>query len=131
MTGKTHAEKEGYEFAIHLMKKMNQILDSWKQETGLSFVLCGTPSKQLPYQFLAIDKERYGTIKGITDKECYTNSYYVQENLPLYDRLQLESKLQDLSLGGGIIHIPLSSDIELEEIIKYISKNVQYVKFDC
>ena len=45
----------------------------WKAETGLGFGLYGTPAESLCYRFARIDKERFGTIKDVTDKGYYTS----------------------------------------------------------
>ena len=68
MTGKSHTEPEGEEFALRDMNRLRKACDTWKEETGLGFGLYGTPAESLCYRFARIDQERFGTIEDVTDK---------------------------------------------------------------
>ena len=68
MTGKSHTEPEGEEFALRVMNRLRKACDTWKEETGLGFGLYGTPAESLCYRFARIDQERFGTIEDVTDK---------------------------------------------------------------
>ena len=135
MKGTSHTSQEGHDFAIKVMKKMKEATDRWRKETGLGFVLYGTPTGRVCKRFARIDREEFGEITGITDKEQYTNSYHIddKEEMDLYERLKFEYEFQKLSLGGGISYIDMPSEDEntnnLEDIIKFIYDNVQYVEF--
>lgn len=131
----SHTKAKGKEFAQRLMKYMSDYVDRISQETGLSFVLYGTPSKDLGTCFARIDKERFGDIEDITDKGYYTNSFHVdiRENMNIFDKMKFESKFQKFSLGGAITYIKLpdvTNNVKalLEDITKYIYDNVQYVE---
>lgn len=128
----TMLEKEGQSFAIELLRRMKEKVKEWQQETGIGFVLCATNSKKLPFLFIKKDKEKYGTIKGITDQKCYHNSFFMdqEKSVNLLERLELESQLQDLSLGGSVSYIPNSNQEEIEKLIPWIYENIQYVKFE-
>ena len=73
MKGVSHTTPEGREFALKVMKKLKDAVMKWKKETGLGFALYGTPAESLCYRFARIDKQRFGTIKDVTDKGYYTN----------------------------------------------------------
>lgn len=77
MTGVSHTDPKGTNFALRLMKRLRLACDTWKLETGLGFGLYGTPAESLCYRFAEIDKKRFGEIKDVTDKGYYTNSYHV------------------------------------------------------
>ena len=132
----SHTTKEGHEFAIKLMKKLRDTTKRWKQETGLGFALYGTPAESLCYKFARIDKEKFGTIKDITDKGYYTNSYHVdvREEIDAFEKLRFESEFQTLSLGGAISYIELpnmnNNPEALETIVKFIYNNIQYAEFN-
>ena len=136
MKGVSHTSKEGYEFAIKLMKKLKDTTQKWKQETGLGFALYGTPAESLCYKFARIDRERFGTIKDITDKGYYTNSYHVdvREEIDAFEKLRFESEFQTLSSGGAISYIELpnmnNNPEALETIVKFIYDNIQYAEFN-
>lgn len=136
MTGKSHTEKEGKEFVEELMKYLRKVVDGWKKDTNIGFALYGTPAESLCYRFAKIDEEKFGSIKDITDKGYYTNSYHVdvRENINAFDKLKFESSFQPISSGGCIsyVEIPnMEKNYEaLEEIVKFIYDNIQYAEFN-
>ena len=136
MMGVSHTTQEGHDFAIKLMEKLRDTTKRWKQETGLGFALYGTPAESLCYKFAKIDREKFGTIKDITDKGYYTNSYHVdvREEIDAFEKLKFESEFQTLSLGGAISYIELpnmnNNPEALETIVKFIYNNIQYAEFN-
>ena len=96
----------------------------------------GTPAESLCYRFARIDKEKFGTIKDVTDKGYYTNSYHVdvRERIDAFEKLKFESEFQKISTGGSIsyVEIPnMSKNIEaLEAVVKFIYDNIQYAEFN-
>ena len=136
MKGVSHTTPEGREFAIRVMEHLNEAVNKWKAETNIGFALYGTPAESLCYKFARIDKERFGTIKDVTDKGYYTNSYHVdvREKINAFDKLKFESDFQNLSKGGAIsyVEIPnMTNNIEaLEELVKFIYDNIQYAEFN-
>lgn len=76
MTGESHTTEKGKEFALRVMKHLNDTVTKWKEETNIGFSIYGTPAESLCYRFAKIDKEKYGDIKDVTDKGYYTNSYH-------------------------------------------------------
>ena len=107
MKGKSHTTPEGKEFALRVMQHMRDACDRWKRETGLGFALYGTPAESLCYRFARVDKERFGTIKDITDKGYYTNSYHVDVREPIdaFSKFEFESAFQKISSGGAISYV--------------------------
>ena len=136
MTGKSHTEKEGKEFVEELMEYLRKVVDGWKKDTNIGFALYGTPAESLCYRFAKIDEEKFGSIKDITDKGYYTNSYHVdvRERINAFDKLKFESSFQPISSGGCIsyVEIPnMEKNYEaLEEIVKFIYDNIQYAEFN-
>ena len=107
MKGVSHTTPEGEEFAMRVMKRLRKACDDWKAKTGLGFALYGTPAESLCYRFARIDKERFGTIKDITDKGYYTNSYHVDVREPIdaFSKFKFESQFQPISSGGCISYV--------------------------
>jgi len=136
MKGVSHTTAEGHDFAIKLMMKLRDKTKKWKEETGLGFALYGTPAESLCYKFAKIDKEKFGTIKDITDKGYYTNSYHVDVREPIdaFEKLKFESEFQKLSSGGAISYIELpnmnNNPEALETVVKFIYNNIQYAEFN-
>ncbi len=136
MKGVSHTDPEGHDFALRVMQHLKDTVLKWKAETNIGFALYGTPAESLCYKFARIDKERFGTIKDITDKGYYTNSYHVdvREKIDAFDKLAFESEFQRLSNGGAIsyVEIPnMQKNVEaLEEVVKFIYDNITYAEFN-
>ena len=136
MKGVSHTTPEGHDFAIKVMKHLRETTEKWKKETGLGFGLYGTPAESLCYRFARIDKEKFGSIKDITDKGYYTNSYHVdvREHIDAFKKLEFESEFQQISSGGAIsyIEIPnMKNNLKaLEDLVKFIYENIQYAEFN-
>lgn len=136
MTGESQTTEKGHAFAIKLMKRLREATDRWKKETNIGFALYGTPAESLCYKFARLDKEKFGTIKDITDKGYYTNSYHVdvREKIDAFQKLSFESEFQKISSGGSIsyIEIPnMNKNLEaLETLVKFIYDNIQYAEFN-
>ncbi len=136
MTGVSQTEPKGHEFALKVMKHLKEAVQRWKKETNIGFALYGTPAESLCYRFARIDKEKFGTIKDITDKGYYTNSYHVdvREKIDAFEKLKFESEFQNISTGGCIsyIEIPnMNKNIDaLEAVVKFIYDNIQYAEFN-
>ena len=136
MKGVSHTTPEGHDFALKVMKHLRETTDRWKKETNIGFALYGTPAESLCYKFARIDKEKFGTIKDVTDKGYYTNSYHVdvRERIDAFAKLGFESEFQKISSGGAIsyIEIPnMQNNLNaLETAVKFIYDNIQYAEFN-
>lgn len=136
MTGVSHTDPKGLEFARKVMNRLRAATDTWKANTGIGFGLYGTPAESLCYRFARIDKQRFGDIEDVTDKGYYTNSYHVdvREKIDAFSKFQFESQFQTISSGGAIsyVEIPnMRNNLEaLEEIVKFIYDNIQYAEFN-
>ena len=135
MTGKPHTDGDvGEKLGIEIMQKLNEVCDKWKAEEDIDYTVYGTPLESTTYKFAKCLKERFGTIDGITDKDYIMNSYHIPfgEKIDTFTRLQLESKLQDLSSGGAISYIEISNLTDnldaVLEIIPFIYDNIMYVE---
>ena len=123
-----------YSFAKKLLEMLNNSINKWKSETGLEFILLGIADNTVGSKFVKIDKEKFGTINGITDKVYYTPSYQInvgQDNLEnVYKKIELERRFQSMTNGGGALLINISDNMndeyDIEKLIKYVSKNILY-----
>ena len=136
MTGVSHTDPKGTEFALKVMNRLREATDTWKKNTGIAFGLYGTPAESLCYRFARIDKERFGDIPDITDKGYYTNSYHVdvREKIDAFSKFQFESQFQTISSGGAISYVEIPNMRHnlkaLEEMVKFIYDNIQYAEFN-
>lgn len=136
MTGVSHTDPKGTDFALRLMKRLRLACDTWKLETGIGFGLYGTPAESLCYRFAEIDKKRFGVIADVTDKGYYTNSYHVdvREKIDAFEKFTFESQFQNISSGGAISYVEIPNmrhNLEaLEDVVRFIYDNIQYAEFN-
>lgn len=136
MKGVSNTDPIGKDFALRVMNHLRAKCDQWKAETNIGFSLYSTPAESLCYRFAKYDKEHYGAISGITDKDWYTNSYHVTptEDISAFDKLEFEAEFQPIASGGHIsyVEIPnMTHNMEaLKEVIKYIYEHIQYAEFN-
>ena len=134
--GVSHTTPEGEKFALKVMNTLRAHCEKWKKETGLGFGLYGTPAESLCYRFARIDKERFGTIKDVTDKGYYTNSYHVdvREKIDAFSKFNFESQFQQISSGGAISYVEIpnmrNNLTAMEDVVKFIYDNIQYAEFN-
>ena len=110
LTGKHHAEsKESQELGLKIIGFMREKCDSYCEKYKMNFSLIATPAEGLSGRFIKLDKERYGIIPRITDKEYYTNSNHVDVGyqISIKDKLAIEAPYHELTNGGHIAYVEL------------------------
>lgn len=113
LTGKHHGEsKESQELGLKIVSYMRHKMDEATDKYKLNFSLMGTPAEGLSGRFTKIDKKVYGEIKGITDKEYYTNSFHVPVyyNISAYDKIEIEAPYHEFTNAGHITYVELDGD---------------------
>ena len=137
MTGHSHTDNgEGKEFGLKVMQKLNDACKEWKEAEDIDYSVYGTPIESTTYKFAKCLRDRFGVIKGITDRDYITNSYHVPvfEEIDAFTKLKLESEFQKLSPGGAISYIEtadLQGNIDsVMEVIKFIYDNIMYAELN-
>ena len=113
LIGKHHAEsEEAQKLGLEIIGFMRKRCDEYSKQYNLNFTLIATPAEGLSGRFVGIDKAIFGKIKGVTDREYYTNSFHV----PVYyqtsikHKLEIEAPYHNLTNGGHISYIELDGD---------------------
>ncbi|HCC04056.1 MAG TPA: anaerobic ribonucleoside-triphosphate reductase, partial [Clostridiales bacterium] len=137
MTGKSHTDNgEGKDFGLKIMEHLNDACKKWKADEDIDYSVYGTPIEATTYKFAKCLKERFGVVKGITDKNYITNSYHVPvfEEIDAFTKLKLESEFQRLSPGGAISYVEtpnLQNNLDVViELIKFIYDNIMYAELN-
>ena len=137
MTGHSHTDGgKGKEFGLEVMRRLNAACNKWKEEEDIDYSVYGTPIESTTYKFAKCLRERFGKIKGITDRDYITNSYHVPvfEEIDAFTKLKLESEFQALSPGGAISYIEtpnLTNNLDaVMEVIKFIYDNIMYAELN-
>lgn len=113
LIGKHHGESdEAQKLGLEIISFMRKRCDEYCKENNLNITLIATPAEGLSGRFINIDKAIYGKIKGITDKEFYTNSFHipVYYNIGIKEKLTKEAPYHALTNGGHISYIELDGD---------------------
>ena len=113
LIGKHQGEsEEAQKLGLDIIKFMRKKTDEYSKEYNLNFALIATPAEGLSGRFVNIDKAIYGSIKGITDRDYYTNSFHVPVyyNTSIKHKLEVEAPYHALTNGGHISYIELDGD---------------------
>lgn len=122
LVGKHHGESDkaqalGLKIVTFIRDEVKKLADHY----DLNFSVLATPAEGLSGKFTKKDKVKYGIVKGVTDKDYYTNSNHV----PVYyhcsasHKARVEAPYHDLTRGGHIFYVELDGDA---------THNVQAVK---
>ena len=136
MTGKSQLDKEGYDFGIAVMQRLNQACDEWKAQTNIGFSIYGSPIESTTFKFAKCLQKRFGIVPGITDKDYVTNSYHItpSQHIDAFSKLSVESEFQHYSLGGAISYVEtpnMEKNIDaVLEIIKHIYNTIMYAEIN-
>ncbi|MDO5393276.1 MAG: anaerobic ribonucleoside triphosphate reductase [Mycoplasmatota bacterium] len=113
LTGKHHGEsEESQKLGLEIIKFMRDKCDENCRKYNLNFTCLATPAEGLSGRFTAIDKAIYGKIKGVTDREYYTNSFHVPVyyHISISDKIEKEAPYHEFTNGGHISYIELDGD---------------------
>ena len=97
------AQKLGLEIIGFMRNKCNE----FAKEANLNYTLIATPAEGLSGRFVGIDRAIFGKIKGVTDRQYYTNSFHVPVyyNTSIKHKLEIEAPYHNLTNGGHISYI--------------------------
>lgn len=112
LIGKHHGEdKEAHDLGLKIVDHMRRRSDSYSDEYDLNFVLVATPAEGLAGRFVVMDRERYGSIPGVTDKDFYTNSFHVPVNyaMSVSDKIAAEGSFHKYCNAGHITYTELEA----------------------
>ena len=110
LLGKHHGEdQEAQELGLKIVSHMSKRMRQFSDEFDLNFTLVATPAEGLSGRFVKIDREQFGIIPNVTDKEYYTNSVHVPVNycISLFDKLSIEGVYHKYCDAGHIAYVEL------------------------
>ncbi len=113
LTGKHHGEsEESRELGLEIAKHMRDFCDEKSKETGLNFTFLATPAEGLSGRFVKIDRAKYGRIKGVTDRDYYTNSFHIPVYYPIsaFEKIEIEAPYHNYTNAGHISYVELDGD---------------------
>ena len=135
LRGKHHGEsEESQNLGLEIIGTMRAYTDKLSRERGLNYSLIATPAEGLSGRFVRLDKEKFGIIPGVTDREYYTNSFHVPVYYPCsaFHKLSIEAPYHALTNGGHISYVemdgdPLQNLDAFEKIVRFMhDKGIGY-----
>jgi anaerobic ribonucleoside-triphosphate reductase len=98
---------EDGQFAVEVMEYINKRVNEFKEEDGNLYALYGTPAENLCGLQVKQFREKYGVIKGVSDREYVSNSFHcgVWEDITPIQKQDLENRFWNLMNGGKIQYV--------------------------
>ena len=113
LIGVHHGESdEAQNLGLDIIHHMRERMDEATRKYGLNFSLIATPAEGLSGRFVRIDREKFGSIPGVTDRDYYTNSFHVPVyyGISAFEKIRREAPYHALTNGGHISYIELDGD---------------------
>lgn len=131
LTGKHHGESEhAQQLGLKIVKHLRDMTDKFTAETHMNWSTFSTPAESTAGSFLKATRKRYGVIKGVTDKEYFTNSFHVKPSYKIsaFDKIRIEAPYHALCNAGHISYIeydgdPLKNLTAFETLIRAMVEN--------
>lgn len=114
ITGAHHAENPRSQLiGLDIVEQMRKFCDEKTAATGMNYTLIATPAEGLSGRFSRIDREKFGIIRGVTDKEFYTNSFHVPVEFEIcaFDKISIEAPYHKFTNAGHITYVELDGDM--------------------
>ncbi len=135
----TYDSKEKQDFALEVVKYMKKRTEQWARDTGWAYGLYSTPSESLCDRFCRLDKAVYGEIKGVTDREYYTNSFHldVEKKVSPTSKIQFEAPYHKYASGGHISYAEVPNisedfrDVYIETYWDFAAQYSPYIGTNC
>ncbi len=128
LRGKHHGEcEESQNLGLEIIGAMRAFTDKLSRERGLNYTVIATPAEGLSGRFIRMDREKFGAIPGVTEREYYTNSFHVPVYYPCsaFHKLATEAPYHALTNAGHISYVemdgdPLKNLDAFEKIVRYM-----------
>lgn len=113
LIGEHHGQSEkAQNLGLDIISHMRERMDLESEKTGFNFSLLATPAEGLSGRFVRMDKERFGEIQGVTDRDYYTNSFHIPVyfNINAFAKISKEAPYHALTNAGHISYVELDGD---------------------
>jgi len=113
LRGKHHGEsEESQNLGLEIVGFMRRFLDEKAQKHKLNYTLIATPAEGLSGRFVQLDRKKFGSLPGITDRDYYTNSFHIPVYYPIsaFRKISLEAPYHALTNAGHITYVEMDGD---------------------
>lgn len=129
LTGSHHGEsEEAQRLGLQIVGHMRDFCDGKSRELGLNFTCLATPAESLSGRFVRMDREKYGIIEGVTDRDYYPNSFHIPVYFPISAarKIELEAPYHALTNAGHISYVEMDGDPAMN--LEAFEKIVRHMK---
>jgi ribonucleoside-triphosphate reductase len=112
LTGAHHAQSaDAQKLGLEIIRFMRKMTDDFSDRYDLNYTLLATPAEGLSGRFIRLDRERFGELPGITDREYYTNSFHVPVNYSIssFEKMTIEAPYHEMTNAGHISYVELDA----------------------
>ena len=113
LVGQHHGESEKAQgLGLRIVTYMRDRVNEFSERYQHNYSVLATPAEGLAGKFTKVDRKDFGVLKGITDRDYYTNSNHV----PVYykcsarHKAEVEAPYHDLTRGGHIFYVEIDGD---------------------
>ncbi len=113
LIGEHHGQSERAQaLGLEIVTHMRKYVDDLSKERQMNYTLLATPAEGLSGRFVKMDRERFGAIPGVTDREYYTNSFHipVYHKISAFEKIEKEGPYHALTNAGHISYIEMDGD---------------------
>lgn len=113
LIGKHHGQSpEAQRLGLEIVGHIRSYLDRLSEQEKMNYTLIATPAEGLSGRFVRMDRERYGSIEGVTDRDYYTNGFHipVYHEINAFEKISLEAPYHALTNAGHISYVELDGD---------------------
>lgn len=113
LTGNHHGTcNEAWKLGLNIINHLKERADQATEEHQLNFSVIATPAEGLSGKFTKKDRQQFGLITGVTDKDFYTNSFHipVEFKISAFEKIRREAPFHELCQAGHITYIELDGN---------------------
>lgn len=115
---------EDGEFALEVMRYINDKINEYKKEDGLLYAIYGTPAESLCGLQVEQFRKKYGIIENVSDKPYVSNSFHchVSEDITPIQKQDLEERFWNYFNGGKIQYCRYPVNYNKEAVVTLIKR---------
>lgn len=125
--------KDACSLALNIVKYLKEKTEKWKLAENLGYSTYSTPSEGLCDRLLRLDRQKFGVVRNVTDKDYYMNSFHldIRENATAFEKIDFEAPFHYLATGGFISYVEFDTNIQknlraLESVWDYAMDRMGY-----
>ncbi len=98
---------EDGDFAVEVLKHINEKVNQFKEEDGNLYAIYGTPAENLCGLQVKQFRNKYGIVENVSDREYVSNSFHchVTEDITPIEKQDKEGRFWELCNGGKIQYV--------------------------